>query len=303
MKYRNLRYTYSVLGLAVIMFLSVREIMGLLLSFLPIEAGTVPYIVINMVTFLVSCIIPAITMENMLGLHPKLFKKASLPDVAASGLYSYLLILGAGLANSIILAVAAKAGLQFAPRTITIPEGAAAFALYFMHICILPPLLEEIFLRGYVLNALKPAGTTFAVVVSSAVFSLMHSSLENFLLYFACGIILAKVYLTFDSIFASMLVHFINNTMSFFMLYFQQQINAVSALSLVALVNVFVLILGFVAKRYLDKNKFRFKKVLVKDEELSAKLLSVSKSPVALTAFGLLLFFAAFQSFHNIVRV
>lgn len=301
MKYKNLKYTYSVTGFAVIVFLAVRELMALIASLLPVEKGTVPYIGINMVTFVVACILPAIIMENMLGLRPKLFKKADAAKLVCAGMYNYLLILAAGLVNSLILAAVSLAGLKFAPKEIQVPAGAVAFVLYFIHICILPSILEEILLRGYVLNALKPLGTTFAVVVSSAVFSLMHSSLENFLLYFACGIILARVYLTFDSIFASMLVHFINNTMSFFMLYFQQRVNAVSALSLVAYINVFVLILGFVAGRHLNKTRFRFKKVFLKDTELSAKLLYISKSPVALTAFGLLLFFAAYQSFHNIV--
>ncbi len=301
MKYRNLRYTYSVIGIAVIMFLSVREVMGLVLSFLPVETGTVPYIVINMVTFIVACIIPAITMENMLGLHPKLFKKTGVPKLAAAGVYNYLLILAAGIVNSLVLALVAVFGLEFLPKTITIPQGAAAVVLYFIHICVLPPVLEEILVRGYILNALKPLGTAFAVTVSSVCFSLMHSSLENFLLYFICGVILARVYITFDSIFASMFVHFINNTMSFFILYFQQRVNAVSALSMVAYINIFVLILGFVGKRYLDKKGFRWKKVFTKDTELSAKLLHISKSPIALTAFGLLLFFAAYQSFHNIV--
>lgn len=301
MKYRNLGYTYNVIGLAVIMFLSVREVMGFVLSLVPLQAGTVPYIAVNMATFVVACIIPAITMENMLGLHPKLFKKTDGLLLAASGGYNYLLLIAAGLANSLILALIGTTGLKFAPQAITIPQDTAAFVLYFIHICILPPILEEIFVRGYILNALKPVGTTFAVVVSSVCFSLMHSSLENFLLYFVCGVILARVYLTFDSIFASMFVHFINNTMSFFILYFQQQVNAVSALSMVAYINIFVLILGVVCKRYLNTRKFRWKKVLLKDKELTAKLGRISRSPIALTAFGLLLFFAAYQSYHNIV--
>ena len=52
MKYRNLRYTYNVIGLAVIMFLSVKEVMALVINFTAMEKGTVPYILINMVTFI-----------------------------------------------------------------------------------------------------------------------------------------------------------------------------------------------------------------------------------------------------------
>ena len=301
MRYKNLRYSYNVTGFAVLMFLAIKELMAFLLRVFPVESGTAAYMLINIATFVVSCILPVITMENMLGLHPKLFRKADGAKAVSCGVYSYLLILAAGFVNSLFLAALRLAGLDFAPRTISIPDGAVNIVLYFIYICVLPPLLEEIFVRGYILNALKPAGTTFAVLVSSAIFSLMHSSLENFILYFICGIILAKVYLTFDSIFPSILVHFINNTMSFFILYFQQKVNAVSALSMIAYINIFILILGFVGKRYLDRQGFRFKKVLTKDRALGEKLGAVSKSPVAITAFAMLLFFAAYQSFHNLV--
>ena len=301
MRYKNLKYSYNVIGLAVIMFLAIREIMGFVLGTVPLEKGSVPYISVGLATFIASCIIPAIVMENMLGMHPKLFKKANFVAVASAGVYSYLLILGAGLVNSLILALVKVAGLDFAPRTIDIPSGTAAVIMYFVYVCILPPILEEIFVRGYILNALKPLGTTFAVVVSSVCFSLMHSSLENFLLYFICGVILARVYLTFDSIFASMLVHFINNTVSFFVMYFQQQVNAVSALSMIAYINIFAIVLGVVGMRYLSKSGFRWKKMFYKDAELTVKLGYITKSPVAVCAFGMLLFFAAYQSFHNLV--
>lgn len=301
MRYKNLRYSYNVIGLAIIMFLAIREIMGFVLGIVPLEKGTIPYIAINMVTFIAACIVPAVMMENMLGMHPKLFKKVNLVAVGSAGVYSYLLILVAGVVNSIVLALVKMAGLEFAPRTVDIPDGTAAVILYFIYVCVLPPILEEIFARGYILNALKPLGTTFAVVVSSVCFSLMHSSLENFLLYFICGVILARVYLTFDSIFASMLVHFINNTISFFVMYFQQQVNAVSALSMIAYINIFVIVLGVVGMRYLSKSGFKWKKMFRKDSELTAKIGYITKSPVAVCAFAMLLFFAAYQSFHNLV--
>lgn len=301
MKYRNLKYSYNVTGLAIIMFLAIREVAAFAVNQLPVEKGSVAAISISIVSFVISCIVPAIVMENMLGLHPKLFKKASAAQVGAAGVYSYLLILGTGVVNSLLLAALAMAGLDFAPQTLSIPDGTASVILYFVYVCILPPLLEEIFVRGYILNLFRPLGTTFAVVVSSVCFSLMHSSLENFLLYFVCGIILARVYITFDSIFASMFVHFLNNTMSFFILYFQQRVNAVSALSMIAYINIFVVIIGVVGKRYLDKKGFSWKKIFFRDSELTAKLGYISKSPVAVTAFAMLLFFAAFQSYHNLV--
>ena len=301
MRYKNLKYSYNVIGMAIIMFLATREIMGFVLSVTGMEKGTVPYILISMLSFVASCIIPAVIMENMLGMHPKIFKKANFVTVGSAGLYSYLLILGAGVINSLVLAVVKMAGLDFAPQTIDIPKGTAALILYFIYVCVLPPILEEIFVRGYILNALKPLGTTFAVIVSSVCFSLMHSSLENFLLYFICGVILARVYLTFDSIFASMLVHFINNTISFFVMYFQQQVNAVSALSMIAYINIFVIVLGVVAMRWLSKNGFKWKKIFYKDLELTAKLGYIAKSPIAVCAFAMLLFFGAYQSFHNLV--
>jgi membrane protease YdiL (CAAX protease family) len=257
--------------------------------------------IVNMVVFFVAILVPVTIMENTLGLHPKLFKKVDIKNSGAAVLYGYLLILGASFANSLLLLALKSAGLEFAPRTINVPQGTFAAVLYFIYVCILPPLLEEIFTRGYILNAFRGYGTTFAVVLSSVCFALLHSSLENFPVYFCCGVVLALVYITFDSIFPAMMLHCLNNTVSFFMSTFQNRVNAVSALSLIVFVYICIIAFGYSGKKYLDSKGIKLSRVMQKEQEMFKKFKTVFAAPMGLVAFYLLLFLAAYSSYNNLV--
>lgn len=301
MKYKNLKYTFNIIGLAVVMFLAIKEFCYLILSRIPFSEGSLMPIVLSIAVFIVSCLVPTVAMENLLGLHPKLFRKSEPVPVGFTVMYGYLLILAAGIVNNLILTAISLTGIKFAPRELAIPEGAAAGVLYFIYICILPPVLEEIFLRGYVLNALKGYGQTFAVITSSVCFALMHSSLENFPVYFACGILLALVYLTFDSLLPAMALHCLNNSISFFLAYFRQRVNAISALSMTVYIYISVLILGFAGYHYLSKHGIKLTACLVPDSDIRGKTEQFFKSYIALAAFGLLIFFGALGSYNNLV--
>lgn len=300
MKNKKIKYTYNVLGLAIIIFLAIREICGALFAGFGFQADSFSGIGIYMVIFLASCLVPTIMMENVLGVHPKMFKKVNPENAINLVFYSYLIIFITGIANGIIHALLKMIGLDFKQRLIQLPENKFILVLYFVFICIMPAILEEIFIRGYVFNAFKQWGQTFAIFVSSLCFALMHSSLDNILVYFVCGVLLAIVYIITDSIFTCMLLHFVNNTVSFFIMYFQQQVNAVSALTMIAYINVATIVFGIIAKLYLDKNNIRIRDYIRKDDELFKKLMASSKSYFAISAFALLLFFAAYQSFISL---
>lgn len=300
MKNRKIKYTYNILGLAIIIFLAIREICTAIFTRFGFKTDNFLGMGIYMLIFLASCLIPTIMMENTLGIHPKMFKKVKPAKAVNLVFLSYFIILIINIVNGVIHALLKNVGLNFKPRIIQLPENKFILILYFVFICIMPAILEEIFLRGYVFNAFRQWGQTFAIVVSSLCFALMHSSLDNVLVYFVCGVLLAVVYIITDSIFTCMLLHFVNNTVSFFIMYFQQQVNAVSALTMIAYINVATIVLGFIGKIYLDKNNIHIKDYIQKDNELIKKITASSKSYFALSAFALLLFFAAYQSFISL---
>ena len=301
LKYKNLKYTYNVIGFSLIIFLTLRESLSLVLVHTPLEKGTVPFTLISMAVYLLACFVPVVVMENMLGLHPLLFKKTKPADAAATAAFGYLVILGAGIINSIVLMLLANAGLQFEPNSMTLPQGFLNVLLYFVYICVLPPLVEEIFVRGLVLNALKGWGLPFAVFVSSVIFALMHSSLHNFLIYFACGIVLAKVYIAFDSIWPCVLLHFVNNTVSFVQLGFQQKANAQSALFFSIYIYIMAMLLGYAGLKYIQKHNINLAFSFTRIKDFKYKIKSLCQSYAGICAFALLLFMAAYNSYLSVI--
>ena len=67
--------------------------------------------------------------------------------------------------------------------------------------CVCPAVCEEFVFRGIVLCSYKKYGIVCSVVLSSLLFSMLHFSINDFLLYFISGIILASVALITRSVF------------------------------------------------------------------------------------------------------
>ncbi len=78
-------------------------------------------------------------------------------------------------------------------------------------IAIVPAFAEEFVFRGIVLGSLKKYGTAFAVVVSSIMFSAMHSNTTQIVFVFFLGTIFGVVDVITDSIVPSLVLHFLNN--------------------------------------------------------------------------------------------
>lgn len=75
---------------------------------------------------------------------------------------------------------------------------------------VLAPIMEEITIRGILLNIVKPHGTRFAIVFTSLIFALLHSDVGMIFAFFG-GIILSHIALYYKSILPAILVHFLHN--------------------------------------------------------------------------------------------
>ena len=80
---------------------------------------------------------------------------------------------------------------------------------------ILPALVEEFALRGVVLGSLRKFGDTFAIVVSAALFGIMHGNLEQMPFAFVIGLYLGFITVKTGSVWSAVLLHFINNGFAF----------------------------------------------------------------------------------------
>lgn len=86
--------------------------------------------------------------------------------------------------------------------------------LQFITLALVPAFCEEFLFRGVILSNLMPYGRATAIVISSVLFGLMHGNLEQFLYTTVGGIMLGLIYVLTDSIWCSVLMHMINNSIS-----------------------------------------------------------------------------------------
>ncbi len=83
-------------------------------------------------------------------------------------------------------------------------------------IAIIPAITEEFIFRGVILGEYSAMGTkpVTAVMLSAAMFAMLHFNLYQFPVYFFGGIILGYVAIITNSVLCAMIVHLLNNVFS-----------------------------------------------------------------------------------------
>ena len=92
-------------------------------------------------------------------------------------------------------------------------EDAPLLEMLLVH-ALLPALLEEMLFRFVPLRLLKGYSTRTVVVISALFFALVHCSLFQIPYAFAAGVVFVSLDIMFDSIYPSLLLHFLNNALS-----------------------------------------------------------------------------------------
>ena len=86
-----------------------------------------------------------------------------------------------------------------------------------LYVCIFCPILEEIGVRGILLGGLLKSRCRpwLAILVSALIFALLHGIGVHFVVSFVFGIILGWLYWRTGSIVLCMIIHVVNNSLSF----------------------------------------------------------------------------------------
>lgn len=94
------------------------------------------------------------------------------------------------------------------------------FMFAFFTLVVLAPVLEEVLFRGYLIGALKTQFKTWQVVLISALtFGFMHGAVNVGIDTFALGLVLALLRVNTESIWASILLHSMKNSLAFYLLF------------------------------------------------------------------------------------
>lgn len=94
-----------------------------------------------------------------------------------------------------------------------------------LFVCLFGPLIEEIFFRGFVYNAVKKQwGRSWAIVSSSVFFALLHLNPVDFFPILILGILLAYIYEKTGSLLSALTVHVLNNSAALFFLFLLKEL-------------------------------------------------------------------------------
>ena len=144
--------------------------------------------------------------------------------------------------------------------------------LSLLTLTVIPAILEELFFRGATMSVLSKEKTVAAIFISALLFALVHGSLYLIFSSFFAGIIFGiTVYLT-DSIFASMLTHFLNNIMAYILFTYSSLLSDAGFDDTIFFVTVLVFLISVygaisvTAKRY--KKDLNERKPIINEGEL-----------------------------------
>lgn len=93
------------------------------------------------------------------------------------------------------------------------PENDVNFLVFFIFICIMGPVCEEIIFRHLLLKPLRRCGDGVAVLLTAFIFGVYHGNFDQFPYAFAVGIFLGMIAVRSNSLIPSTILHVINNTM------------------------------------------------------------------------------------------
>jgi membrane protease YdiL (CAAX protease family) len=123
------------------------------------------------------------------------------------------------LASGILLALFGEPPEQEITEEIKSEDAALALAGYVTITCLVAPIAEEVFFRGFLFPVLKArAGVVWGVVITGALFSVVHalgSPVEALVVLFVLGAGLCLLYLRTGSLLPCIGLHALNNAISF----------------------------------------------------------------------------------------
>ncbi len=211
------------------------------------------------------------------------------------GLLLPLVLIGVGvsafanIATSNIAAFFSGFGIEFLSPDIQYPTGVLGFVLSFIAVAITPALTEEFAMRGVVMGSLKEYGESFSVLLSAAVFALVHGNLVQIPFAFLMGIIIGFAVIKTNSLWTGVIIHLVNNGISVSLNYLNDTISSVLLQNGITIFYFAVCFLCFFVGLAILRNKKEIWKLSPSNTLLSLgeKLKYFAFSPCIIISIGL----------------
>ncbi|MBR5234181.1 MAG: CPBP family intramembrane metalloprotease [Clostridia bacterium] len=102
-------------------------------------------------------------------------------------------------------------GMPEMPET---PHSVGGILLFFLSTAVVPALIEEMAIRGVIMQPLRRYGDWFAIIASAMVFGIMHCNLMQIPFAFTAGIVIGYAVIVTESVWTGVIIHFLNNAFS-----------------------------------------------------------------------------------------
>ncbi len=148
-------------------------------------------------------------MTGVLPLGTTYNKKASVYLVVA---FLPLTLVSSFVINFVSILIQALMGVEFSSGMENMSiNGVGEFLLMTLFIAVIPAILEEVAIRGILMQPLRRYGDWFAIIVSSVIFSLLHGNMVQIPYTVLAGAYFGYVAIATGSIWPSIILHFFNN--------------------------------------------------------------------------------------------
>lgn len=94
------------------------------------------------------------------------------------------------------------------------PRSITGVLLFYLSSAVVPALIEEMALRGIIMQPLRRYGDWFAIICSALIFGLMHCNLIQIPFAFIAGVAIGYAVIATESIWTGIIIHFLNNAFS-----------------------------------------------------------------------------------------
>lgn len=167
---------------------------------------------------------PYYSMKDIMGLHafdPRILLILIALPICGQSYFT----LAAWPANALLSGLFGDAQQMEQMSPGTLGQTAALFGA----LCILAPIFEELIFRGGIIHMLDRYGNVFAVLVSGAMFAMVHFNPSFIVIYFALGALLGLVRYVTGSVIPCMIIHMANNFVGFLQLVFLREFTKLAA--------------------------------------------------------------------------
>ena len=237
-KKRTIQRDANFVGLILIALLVTQLVLPMVISrlrasgVLNIEAmDNTTYLFFSMGLYITYAALPAVVVALITRRRQNPFPTRR---VSAGG---YVLALFGGMAMAVaaihvasfVMEVLTLFGIPYPQFPQTQSGTPTSLVLNLVSTAVLPALLEEMVMRGYVLGALRRYGDKLAVILSAALFGLIHGNVLQLPFAFVLGLVFGWLVVQTGSIWPSVVLHFGNNAMAVLLDYVELAVGSSTA--------------------------------------------------------------------------